>query len=331
MPKVKLCSSGGGAAAGPLAPPPPAAPAAGPLTAWVHQVKAAVPTVEERRFKRGQVLIREGAVPEGLFLITAGTCEIIYGGGDAAWQSAAGGCAMGASQSRAGTGAGAEDFTDRLSDSDECSSEDLEGEEADEGDGVGAGPGGGLAAAAAAAAARGGWRSRRSADGGLGYVEAEAVALDLDHSAAGGSPAGSQRGRGFGSFGGTAQSSADGGGGSGGRQAPQAQRRRSFVMFSQLIGRIAGTSPSSPPPSAAALVGGSGVLGIGSVHGGPGSDSGLPAWQGGGAGGAAGVRRRRAASVDMDWDELPRPQSAGVSGGLRPGWVGKGPDVLCSG
>jgi hypothetical protein len=77
LPPLKLCAGGGATGAGDAAAggggaaaaaaaaaptgaqgAPSGAEQAGALTAWVHQVKAAVPSVEERLFKRGHVLIR---------------------------------------------------------------------------------------------------------------------------------------------------------------------------------------------------------------------------------------------------------------------------------
>lgn len=40
------------------------------------QVKDAIPAVEERTYRRGQVLVQQGVVPEGLFLILRGECEL---------------------------------------------------------------------------------------------------------------------------------------------------------------------------------------------------------------------------------------------------------------
>jgi CRP-like cAMP-binding protein len=36
------------------------------------QVKQAIPRVEERTYRKGQVLVEQGKVPEGLFLILSG-------------------------------------------------------------------------------------------------------------------------------------------------------------------------------------------------------------------------------------------------------------------
>jgi hypothetical protein len=41
------------------------------------QVKIAVPNVEERTYKKGSLLVQQGQVPEGLFLILSGTCELV--------------------------------------------------------------------------------------------------------------------------------------------------------------------------------------------------------------------------------------------------------------
>lgn len=41
------------------------------------QVKTAVPNVEERTYKKGALLVQQGKVPEGLFLILSGTCELV--------------------------------------------------------------------------------------------------------------------------------------------------------------------------------------------------------------------------------------------------------------
>ena len=40
-----------------------------------------VPSMEERTYKKGKVLVHEGSVPEGLFLILSGTVEILHGPG----------------------------------------------------------------------------------------------------------------------------------------------------------------------------------------------------------------------------------------------------------
>lgn len=39
------------------------------------QVKQAIPRVEERTYRRGQVLVEQGKVPEGLFLILSGVAS----------------------------------------------------------------------------------------------------------------------------------------------------------------------------------------------------------------------------------------------------------------
>lgn len=67
LPPLKLWSDGGAAAAGATGDAAAgcarggaaAAEQAGALTAWVHQVKVAVPSVEERVFKKGHLLIRQ--------------------------------------------------------------------------------------------------------------------------------------------------------------------------------------------------------------------------------------------------------------------------------
>jgi hypothetical protein len=52
------------------------------LTPFVHvcynlQVKEAIPSVEERTYRRGQLLVEQGKVPDGFFLILQGTCELV--------------------------------------------------------------------------------------------------------------------------------------------------------------------------------------------------------------------------------------------------------------
>jgi hypothetical protein len=41
------------------------------------QVKTAVPNVEERTYKKGALLVQQGHVPDGLFFILSGTCELV--------------------------------------------------------------------------------------------------------------------------------------------------------------------------------------------------------------------------------------------------------------
>lgn len=48
-----------------------------PIIPWPLQVKEAIPSVEERIYKKGQVLLQQGKVPEGLFLILHGECELV--------------------------------------------------------------------------------------------------------------------------------------------------------------------------------------------------------------------------------------------------------------
>lgn len=43
----------------------------------VLQVKEAIPSVEERTYRKGQILVEQGRVPEGLFLILHGECELV--------------------------------------------------------------------------------------------------------------------------------------------------------------------------------------------------------------------------------------------------------------
>lgn len=40
-------------------------------------MKDAIPSVEERTYRKGQVLVQQGKVPEGLFLILRGECELV--------------------------------------------------------------------------------------------------------------------------------------------------------------------------------------------------------------------------------------------------------------
>lgn len=44
---------------------------------FCSQVKTAVPNVQERTYKKGALLVEQGQVPEGLFLILTGTCELV--------------------------------------------------------------------------------------------------------------------------------------------------------------------------------------------------------------------------------------------------------------
>ncbi|KAF8055587.1 SS4 [Scenedesmus sp. PABB004] len=53
------------------------AEAAAAVTGLKRQVKAACPDVEERTYRRGAVLVAQGALPEGLFLILRGRCELV--------------------------------------------------------------------------------------------------------------------------------------------------------------------------------------------------------------------------------------------------------------
>lgn len=55
----------------PVCPPPPLPRPPSP------QVKTAVPNVEEHTYKKGSLLVQQGQVAEGLFLILAGTCELV--------------------------------------------------------------------------------------------------------------------------------------------------------------------------------------------------------------------------------------------------------------
>jgi hypothetical protein len=41
------------------------------------QVKQAIPSVEERTYRKGQLLVEQGKVPDGFFLILQGTCELV--------------------------------------------------------------------------------------------------------------------------------------------------------------------------------------------------------------------------------------------------------------
>jgi hypothetical protein len=41
------------------------------------QVKEAIPSVEERTYRKGQLLVEQGKVPDGFFLILQGTCELV--------------------------------------------------------------------------------------------------------------------------------------------------------------------------------------------------------------------------------------------------------------
>jgi hypothetical protein len=41
------------------------------------QVRAAIPKVEERTYKKSALLVQQGQVPEGLFLILSGSCELV--------------------------------------------------------------------------------------------------------------------------------------------------------------------------------------------------------------------------------------------------------------
>jgi hypothetical protein len=78
----------------------------------VLQVKEAIPSVEERTYRKGQLLVEQGKVPEGFFLILQGTCELVllnleqHSGNGAANGpgGAAGGAAGGLGLLRAGTG-----------------------------------------------------------------------------------------------------------------------------------------------------------------------------------------------------------------------------------
>eukprot|EP00879_Flechtneria_rotunda_P021169 GHRR01022301.1.p1 GENE.GHRR01022301.1~~GHRR01022301.1.p1 ORF type:complete len:459 (+),score=92.17 GHRR01022301.1:239-1615(+) len=47
------------------------------ITGLKQQVKEAIPAVEERTYKKGQVLVQQGKVPDGLLLILKGTCELV--------------------------------------------------------------------------------------------------------------------------------------------------------------------------------------------------------------------------------------------------------------
>jgi hypothetical protein len=47
------------------------------VTEYAVQVKTAVPNVEERTYKKGAVLVQQGQVPDGIFLILSGTCELV--------------------------------------------------------------------------------------------------------------------------------------------------------------------------------------------------------------------------------------------------------------
>jgi hypothetical protein len=383
---VPLCGTVGGGALTSGAQEQAATGAGMALTAWVHQVKQAVPLVEERLFKRGDLLIRqvqelsrrarrfvgtgrrqdgasqpphrpqaerhtplysrmrdrhvitsdtsplvemaaasspcntrrEGEVPAGLFLIVKGTCEILHGGlgpeaGGGA--SSGGGPGMSGCGARAGGGA-AQDFADRLSDSDDYEGE-YEGEdEEDEG-----------------------------AEGADGRPLSESalmdvVALDLEQgsncgvSAGGAQPWAARNawpsGGVFAHPAGSPAACAAGGGSrgeeAGGFGVPAPRRRRlSLAHVSKLIGRIAGgPAPSAAAPAAAALVGGGGVLGLGlgllQAQGraaASGSFDGAVPHGGGCSSGHRG--HRRAVSVSVCGGGLQRAASGTVSSVL--GWA----------
>ncbi|KAF6258183.1 hypothetical protein COO60DRAFT_1693425 [Scenedesmus sp. NREL 46B-D3] len=47
------------------------------VTGLKQQVKDAIPSVEERTYRKGQLLVEQGKVAEGFFLILQGTCELV--------------------------------------------------------------------------------------------------------------------------------------------------------------------------------------------------------------------------------------------------------------
>lgn len=93
------------------------------LTSWGKQMKAALPSMEERTYKKKQVLVREGEVPEGMFLILKGKVELVHGIG------------LGAGGKKARK-EGDADFASAMSDeASSTESEESDSEEEDEEDG----------------------------------------------------------------------------------------------------------------------------------------------------------------------------------------------------